>query len=213
MMRLLTIPIGTFLLWLMVFMTGCTLTRPVSDPTRFYILEALEPQPAAESREDATGFEGLAVGLRRVQLADYFNTPAIVVRTGENTLRYSNFNRWAEGLDRGTARILRESLRHHPAVASVLLFPEASREPVKYEVEVFLALCEAVEKPDGEGAFRFAADWKIYETERRAMVSRGEFTREGNWEPGDYAAFARSVSGACAELGRKIGREIGEMEE
>ncbi len=194
---------------LLLLAGGCTLTRPVADPTRFYLLA---PVDLAE-RDDTDGneIEAVRIGLRRVQLADYFNTAAITVRTGENSLRYSHFNRWAEGLDRGTSRLLTTVLSQQPAVDSVLLFPEASREAVVYEVELVLTACEAVETDDG-GGFRFAADWKLHRSDARRVVSRGTFSREGAWERGDYAALANSISRAISELGWEIGRELERLE-
>ncbi len=195
-----------------VVMSACTLTRPITDPTRYYLLASVEFEEEAGRGDEHPAGEPLSVGLRRIQVTDYFNTPAITVRTGENSLRYSEFNRWAESLDRGASRIVREQLRGDPFVGSILLFPEASREEVNYEVEIHLLACEAVEHPDGSGSYSFRAFWMIYDGVERSIESGGEFTRTGDWSRGDYAAFARSISGACSELGREIARQLRELE-
>lgn len=190
--------------------SACILPRPVEDRTRFYLLEA--PADDHHSGTPTTyhdpGEEGLVLGLRRIRVADYVQTPGMVVRTGEGQLRYASYHRWAESLDRGAARLLREELRRKPAITSVYFFPEAGRETVDFEVEVQLLACDAVERDDGTGGYLFRASWSVYDPDEGRLIATGDFAKRGNWQPGDYAAFARAISRAGSELGNEIAEAL-----
>ncbi len=190
-------------------LSACLLPRPVEDRTRYYLLEAsgVNEFAGTEARYLDPDEAGLAIGLRRIRVADYINVPSIVVRNTDGQLRYTHYQRWAEGLDRGTARLLREVLRRDTAITSVYFFPEAGREFVDFELEVQLLACDAIEREDGSGGYFFRAYWSIFEPESGGVIATGDFVRRGDWQPGDYPAFARAIS----RVGTEFGNEISEV--
>ena len=191
-------------------LSACLLPRPVEDRTRYYLLEAsgVDELAGSAARFMDPDDAGLVIGLRRVRVADYINVPAIVVRNTDGHLRYTHYQRWAEGLDRGTARLLREVLRRDTAIKSVYFFPEAGREFVDFEVEVQLLACDAIEREDGSGEYFFRAYWSVFEPESGGVIATGDFVRRGDWQPGDYAAFTRAISRVGTEFGNEISEAL-----
>ncbi len=198
------------LLGIPVLLSACLLPRPVEDRTRYFLLEAsgVEELTGSAARYLDPDEPGLAIGLRRVRVADYINVPSIVVRNSDGQLRYTHYQRWAEGLDRGAARLLREVLRRDAAITSVYFFPEAGREFVDFEVEVQLLACDAIERDDGSGGYFFRAYWSIFDPESGGVIATGDFVRRGDWQPGDYSAFARNISRVGTEFGNEISEAL-----
>ena len=64
---------------MLAIMAGCATT----PPSRFYILEPVKTDAAAQPSEPAT-----AVGVGPVELPKYLDRPQIVVRSGANELFY-----------------------------------------------------------------------------------------------------------------------------
>src|SRR5215469_13912725 len=90
---------------------GCSLPEAKSDTARYYVMPAAEGvTPKASS---------LHLGLFPVQLPDYLKQRSMAVREGTSEIYYRDNERWAESLDAGIARVLRERLS---ATAQVLAY-------------------------------------------------------------------------------------------
>src|ERR1017187_308007 len=92
-------------------MAGCfTLARP-TPPLEEYVLGA-GPRPVAAA--PARDIGGVTIGLRRLDLAPYLATTAIVVRRGSRIVT-SGFRRWGEEPSAGIMRAVAASLGAAPA--------------------------------------------------------------------------------------------------
>lgn len=186
---------------LLPLLGGCaSLLEPKADPTRFFLLSA-----PAEAVRPAEAQGGVSIGLCRVELPAYLRTPAIVVRPGGTEVRHAPAARWAEPLDQGISRVLRETLRAQPAVRSVVAYPAPRAATPEYEISVTVLACEAVLTGDGQQA-RFAANWEV-----RATAGEGRVVASGTFEikpperaADDYRDLTTILGGAVGELGRVL---------
>jgi hypothetical protein len=180
----------SFALWL--FTTGCSLPEARPDTAHNYVLrvtaEAVPPKSS-----------GLHVGLFPVQLPEYLKQRAMVVREGASEVRYNDEERWAESLDAGLARVLRERLS---ATAQVLAYPFTTEQARDYDVRVRVQACEGT----SDGGVIFSATFEIYAAGANgALVAQNTFTAEpAKWTGGDYAKLAGLISADATELADAI---------
>jgi hypothetical protein len=196
---------------------GCfSLSRPTA-PLEEYVLgagagsaSAVTPAPTA-----ARGAGAVSVGLRRLDLAPYLATTAIVVRRGSR-IETSGFRRWAEDPNAGILRAVAGALSAAPTILAVDVAPWAVRVPHDYLVQLHVANLEGVAADDvlaTTGEVRVSTTWEIIRTQDGSLVARGESDfRETGWSVGDYRglvtgfdhglnALARDVVACLARLG------------
>jgi len=186
-------------------LAGCNLPTATPDPTRLFLLSvpggANAAAPAGESARAAT------LGLCRIELPAYLRTPAVVIRPGGTEVVRARDARWAEPLDQGIARVLRETLLAQPGVRTVVAYPAPQAALPQYEIVVRVLACEGVAGPSGRQA-RFAAAWEIRATAAgagAAPVAAGTFeSAPADWADGDYAVLTAELGEAVAALGREL---------
>jgi uncharacterized lipoprotein YmbA len=175
---------------------GCNVIPAVTpDATRFYVLTPAAGRPAPV----APAGPRWRVALRPVEVPTFLRGKAMQVRVGTNEIAYAEEARWAESLEAGLGRVLRESLEARGEVARVVSSPGEEHD---FDLAVRVLRCEG--DRDGKVA-RFAAVVEIYApgagTERRA---RDTFTVEvPGWE-GGYGQLALKLSEAVDGLADRI---------
>jgi uncharacterized protein len=172
---------------------------PQADPTRYFVLAAT-PAPAAAVPGK------IRVGLKSVELASYLKTHAMVVRSGSNEIIIEDFQRWAEPLGDGIARVLRARLLADPALGSVSLQPFAFDTERDYDVAVDVIHCEGATDSDGRSFARFAAVIEISTAgSNPRVVQRRVFAAPATaWNGRDFGQLAGLLSGDVDQLGREI---------
>lgn len=167
-------------------LAGCNLlpeARP--ENARYYVLEA---KPV-----DGAPVGALKLGLRPVEIPAYLKHKAMAVRTGENEVRYAAESLWAEPLDAGIARVLRE---HLAARATVVSYPFPSQLPRDYDLTVRVLSAEG-----GAGGVRFSAVIELLRVgDHPEVVARREFTAPATPWGDDYGRLAQGLSRAVAAL-------------
>lgn len=112
---------------------GCGITKPV----RYYALSSTQSQSA----EEAPTKVGV-IGIMQVALPEYLDRPQIVTSGTGNRLVFADFDRWAEPLAEGTARVLtadlsallpRHEVRHRGWLDKSLLDYAVNVEIVHFE--------------------------------------------------------------------------------
>jgi uncharacterized lipoprotein YmbA len=89
-----------------ILVLGACSILPEPKPVHYRTV-ILDPEPApARATEARTG----SVALRAVELPGYLDMDQLVMRTGDNEIRYSKDERWAEPLDAAVPRILTADL-------------------------------------------------------------------------------------------------------
>lgn len=187
-------------------LAGCeVIPQPEPDPTRYFVLRSSQPAtPATADRE------GVALGLHSVELPAYLrNSRSLVVARGGNELVFRDYDRWAEPLDAGLERVLRDALAAHPRVARVDPFPFTSGAARDYDLTVRVIRCEGAETADGQLVARLVVAYEL----RRAGAA-GERVREGRfaapelpWD-GEAASLAARLAEAAEAAAAAIADEL-----
>lgn len=191
----------------LALLAGCSLPTATPDPTRYYLLSAPAPvaAPAAGAVAEGTSSKVVTVGLSRVELPAYLRSRSVVLRPGGTELRQAPAARWAEPLDQGIARVLKETLQAQPVVRAVVLYPAPQAATPDCEISVSVLACEGLAGAAGQ-RIRFAATWELRSTAARAAVlASGTFeSASAEWPEGDYAALTAKLGEAVAALGWEI---------
>jgi len=190
-------------LWLLAG-AGCNVIPPSTpDATRYYVLTTAAAKPAMVSPADPHW----RVALRPVDVPSFLRGKAMQVRLAGNEIHFAEEARWAESLEAGLSRVLRESLEGRGAGIHVVSSPGEEHD---FEIAVRLLRCEG----DREAKVaRFTAVVEIYlpgaGSERRA---RDTFTMEVPGWDGSYGQLALKLSEAVDGLADRIVTLLGTAE-
>jgi len=187
-------------------LSSCAFLRPHADPTQFYVLT----QPDAPVRSAAAGgFARWKIGLRSIELPAYLHNKLMVVRTGANEIQFAEFDRWAEPLDDGISRLMKETLGAAGKVESVTLNSHGE-DTLDYEVRLGILACEGRRGDSGTGSIRFVMSWEIRSVGTNSpMVKGGTFAASpGTWDGKNYGALALGLSEAIAAGGKMLAAEL-----
>ena len=122
-------------LWLTsALLAGGLCACATSPPSKFYILA---PLPAAESPRSAERrADHPALGIGPIKLPAYLDRSEIVTRSGRNSLKVADFDRWGEPVTDTFMRVLAANLALLLNTKQVSLFPWPQYVPVDYQVAV-----------------------------------------------------------------------------
>lgn len=203
-------------------LTGCNVIPAAqTDPTKFYVLSA-PVGPAAEpaagnapAAENPTAAKKLRLGLRTVEVAHYLKGPEIVVRSGSNEVTLQDYARWAEPIQDGVSRLLREQLAAAPNVARVDVPPFPLDQARDFDIAVTILHCEgATGGAEGRGA-RFEASIRISTAGAAPeLVARKIYTAPHvPWDGQNYDKLAQILSADVQGLGAAILEAIPSVEQ
>ncbi|HEY3286365.1 MAG TPA: ABC-type transport auxiliary lipoprotein family protein [Gemmatimonadaceae bacterium] len=177
----------------LISVAGCfSLARP-TPPLEEYVLGGSARAEAAARARD-TG--AVTVGLRRLDLAPYLASTAIVVRHGSR-IATSEFRRWGEEPSAGIMRAVAVALRAEPGILAVDVAPWQVRAPHDYLIQLHISHLEGV-VAEGlaatAGEVQVMASWEIVRAEDGALVARGDTDRrEAEWPVGDYLGLVTRI--------------------
>ncbi len=174
---------------------GCSLPQAQADSTRYYVLTT-----AGTPATVAPAGPHWRVALRPVDVPSYLRGKAIQVRVGGNEIQYAEDSRWAESLEAGIGRVLRESLEGRGEIAHVVT---SAGEDHDFDISVRVLRCEGDRTT---GVARFTAVVEIYSAgPGAARRARDTFTMEvPGWDKQDYGQLAQKLSEAVDGLGDRI---------
>ncbi len=184
---------------LLLLCAGCAAT---SSPSRFYLLSSLTGNgnaPVTSPSENA-----LFVGIGPVELPRYLDRPQIMVRASGNRLELSEFDKWAEPLDRGVTRVLLENLSLLLNTDRVVPFPFRNTPPVDYQVVATVTRFDGIPGKDAE----LKVNWSLVRGRDKKLVlmKRSRFYLTAS-EQG-HEAMVSLQSRLLAELSREIASSI-----
>jgi len=173
---------------------ACSLPEAQPDLTRYYVLTA-ESGATRSGGAEADAAEK-KVYLKAVNLPEFLRGRLMLVRLGENEVKYIDTARWAEPLDAGLGRVLRESLAGVEVVTR-------SVDQRDFDVVVHVRYCEGVVPAK---VARLAARVEVFTAgvdSRR--VAEDEFEIESpHWNGEEYGQLAAKLSDAARQLGAAI---------
>ena len=187
---------------------GCNILPEASiDPSRYYVLNSpggTEPSSPPQSRT-------YQIGLRPVELPSYLHQHRdMVVRTGANELRFQEFSLWAEPLESGLNRVLKERLQYLDTIGGVTTYPFSVDVRRDYDVVVRVLNCEGLMLGERKGAAHFVASYDIIASGAGGqIVVRRTFTAPDQpWNGSDFGALARLLSDDVAKLSEDIAANL-----
>ena len=186
--------------------TSCALLQPRADPTKFYVLTSpnvLSPSATAD------GPARYRIGLRAIEMPAYLRTKRMAVRSGANEIHFAEFDRWAEPLDGGISRVLKEALRVDDNVELVAMDSQGD-DPLDYSVTIRVQACEGVRGGSGTGSIIFGMTWEIQPVGiSKPGIRRGSFTAASAvWDGKNYGQLARQLSLAITAAGQALAADL-----
>jgi uncharacterized lipoprotein YmbA len=196
----------------MAALPGCFSLGRDSPPMEEYVIDGAR---TTDALVPIPGLDGVAVGIRRLDLAPYLATPAIVVRRGEREIMTSDYHRWAEdpayGINRAVARHLAASGSFH----TVDVAPWPVRSRYDYLIQLHVTRFEGVVAEDAAstvGAAHVLATWEIIRQQDETVLARGESEhREDGWRVGDYADLVALLDLGLVMLARDLAVAVGNL--
>jgi len=183
----------------LLLVAGCQIIpEPREDPSHFYTLGV--PRLVAT---ESTVAEPLQVQLLPVELPAYLHKGLLVVRKGENEVRYSDYDRWAEPLETAIARSLQAGIQADPRF-SVSLHPGGPAH--RCELRVRIQQAEGLALPGTPASVRFVASIELQSTgDQPRVLARRVFTAPATaWDGQSPAALAKGLGEAVDQLAREI---------
>jgi uncharacterized lipoprotein YmbA len=191
---------------------GCVSLGRDSPPLEEYVIGGAR---TADALAPIPGLDGVAVGLRRLDLAPYIATPAIVVRRGEREIVTSDYHRWAEEPASGISRAVAGHLADAGSFRAVDVAPWPVRSRYDYLVQLHVTRFEGVVAGDtgaARGAAHVRAAWEIIRQEDETVLARGiSEHREDGWSVGDFADLVALLDRGLVVVSRDLATAIGSL--
>lgn len=183
---------------------ACNLPPAQADLTRYYVLTP----STARSNAVAPAGPRWRVALRPVEVPSFLRGKTMQVRVAANELTYADEARWAETLEAGVGRVLRESLEGRGEIAYVVT---SAGEEHDFDIAVRVLRCEGDRE---KGVARFSAAVEIYSAgPGGARRGRDIFTTEvPGWDKQNYGQLAAKLSEAVDSFGDRIVALLGNVE-
>ena len=193
-------------------LTGCfSLGRETPEEKHF----VLGGRPMPDTLVPFQQLSGLRIGIRQLQLAEYLESPLIVVRHGQHQIRFSEFNRWGGTVSSGVNRAVAGYLKALAPFGSVDIAPWAARGTHDYLIQVHLLHLEglASEEPtDIEGGAHVRASWEIISPQDGTVLARGTTDHKvSGWTVGDYAGLLHLLDAGVWKLSRDLATALAEL--
>ncbi len=184
-------------------MTGCFKLARTSPPVERYVVGG-----AMLTRMDTTSSDttALSIGLRRLDLAPYLATLAIVVRRADNQIVTTGFHRWAEGPSTGLNRAVSGYIANAPGIRSVDMAPWPVRAEHDYLVQLHVTRFEG-EEPErgGPAEAHVLATWEIVRPDDGTILARGVTDyRARDWAIDDYRGLVSRLDLGLVTVSRDI---------
>jgi uncharacterized lipoprotein YmbA len=176
------------------------------QPTRYYTLELVDLPPKVASSEQT-----IEIGIGQIVLPDYLNRKEIALKTGENELRYTQRNLWAERPTVALQRILTGNIeRQTTKTLEVYSLPWPDHSNPEIVVQLNFQSFEGRESPDVE--VLLVASWTIQSASDGTVYKQGFYSEDAvKWRKGNYSSLATGLSQGLGKLGLKIAGDIDEV--
>jgi uncharacterized lipoprotein YmbA len=185
----------------LLFLGGCG----SSAPANFYLLQA-RATPATQILPKP-GPARMSIGIGPVEIPEYLDRPQMVIRTGVNTVRVDEFERWAEPLKDGVARVVTDNLADLLERRRIAVYPWRNQLKTDYRLVLTLSRFEA----SADGQAILAGWWTLYDTENRVVSMRKPVLLVETTSGRRTDALVEGQSRLLAELCEEIAAAIGDL--
>ncbi|MBF0489534.1 MAG: membrane integrity-associated transporter subunit PqiC [Candidatus Omnitrophica bacterium] len=183
---------------------GCVSAQ--SSPTsRFYALSSVRESPMGQTIKMSSD---VIIGVGPVKIPQYLDRPQMVTINKDKMLKFAQFDRWAEILDLGLARQIREDLTGLLPGVTLTMYPWSASMPVKYQVIVEIVQLDSELDKD----VSLVAQWQIMDTQnvKMMMIKRSEFRQPIVLH--NYSGLAQTLSVVCTSLSTEIAHALADLD-
>lgn len=180
---------------LATLLNGCGTT----PPSNYYLLGADTATQARVAMERVIG-----VGLGPIEFPAYLDRNEIVISSGDHRLRTTEYQRWAEPLESGFARILAQNLTADLPDADVHNYPWRPDAPIDVQVHLKVLRFDA----DDRNRARLSVRWELIDrhSEIRYPPQNRDYLISA--ESGDYEALVKALSRCVGALSDDLAENI-----
>ena len=179
---------------------------PQPDPSRFFVLTAMDP-PTADPSPTSDRGRPLTLAVGPVRLAPYLDRNDLAIRLSADEIRYSDGERWAEPLERNVTNVLALNLSRLLGTARVFAYPRPAGLLPAYQIDVEIGRLDTTRG----GEATLAAHWTIENLGTRDLLaSRDSYLTRAAAGSGTPAAVA-ALSGVLAELSQEIASTVRDL--
>jgi uncharacterized lipoprotein YmbA len=176
---------------------GCARTAPA----RFFVLQ---PQPSAIDQTQPLESENdMFIGIGPMELPGHLDRPQMVTRIGSSEIHLSEFNRWAESLDKNFTRVLADNISVHLSTDNVLVYPWVGAAKIKRQVRANIIQFDSV--PGGEVLLK--ANWALMGEDGKNLlvIKKSSFSAPaGKGYPEMVEAMNRVLGDFSLEIAKEI---------
>lgn len=183
--------IVTWLAVLCIALTGCG----TSPPSKFYVLDnanmaQLEMLPATN----------ISIGVGPVSIPDRFDRAQIVTKSGKNTLKIHEYDRWGDSFKKQVVETLAEDLSTLLQTSQVVVYPWV--RPLRPTYQVFVTI-RHFEGGVGE-AVNLEAVWRIVDVATEKTLLSRLYSKKHPVHGNDISSYVSTQSFALADLSYQI---------
>lgn len=180
--------------------SGC-MSIPSSPTSRYY---SLQPMDKARMDEKFTISNSPVIGLGPIKIPEYQNRPQIVTRDRDGMVKFAQFDRWSDSLDRELEYVISENLTAMLPGAAIKIYPWNSAIPVKYHVVIDVV---GLESELDDGLF-FVAQWSVVDTQNNKMLLMRRSELHEPIDPRNYPGLVRALNRVCVSLSKEMAQEL-----
>ena len=189
------------LLPLLAALAGCSnFFAPRADPSRFFVL-SVRPAP---SLDFPAWVRARSYGVGPITLPEYLERPTMVTRVSDAEIRPTHQDRWAEPIEKGVLRVLREDLRRCLDAPRVIAFPWYASERPDLAVSIDVQRFER----EPTGAAYLLAHWSVRDAATGASLVRGDTSGHRDSPAADESGSVDAQSDLLMQLAREIAEGI-----
>jgi uncharacterized lipoprotein YmbA len=203
--RILSTPMMLICCLALIGVCGCLGTSPAPE---YYLLSPI-PEDASMPQDNAAAV-GLVVGIGPIVFPDYLDRAQMVFRKGQQRVDLSEFNRWAESLEKNFRRVLLENLMMLLKTDHVYSDPWPKTAGVEYRVAARILRFDARTGSDAVLKIHWMV---IRESDGEALLVKTATHTASPTAPDvesvvaavnqTLSAFSRSVAEALLEISRR----------
>ena len=187
-----------------LLLTGCLNFDAQPDPTRYYLLNSIDP---SYSHKEFPIAYNLDIGVKSIKFPEHLDTPRMATLSAKNEITYSEFNRWATPLKVGSGKVLAKNLSILFESDTITSAPWSGCNKPEHliclEIESFIVnSCECEVSLDAVWSF-INKDYPDSNSGKRISIKRNYLGH-----PEDYRAITEAMSDALAELSYQIASDI-----
>jgi len=193
-----------------IILTGCFSLGRNPPPVHYFVLGGVrQAQVRTVSRPS------IAVGVRRLQLARYLETPFIAVRQGAQRITFSQYHRWGEDLGGGINRAVAGYLAARAPFAGldVAPWPLGTNHDYLIQLDVLSFEGSAPEDPSAQqGEAHVQAMWEIIRQQDGEVVGQGTTDFRTRWTVGDYAGLVALLDAGLDALATDVATGLAKID-